>query len=233
MTDAKTAFRPSPWFVMVTALFITALLVSNIIAVKLVTIAGHTLFAAIIIFPVSYIFGDILTEVYGYRQARRVIWLGFFCNLVAVLAIWGGGLLPPAPGERQEAVSGAYQLVLGYTPRLLVASFTAYLVGEFSNAAILSRMKLLTRGRWLWTRTIGSTIVGEGLDSAVFGTLALAGVVPGAVLREVILVQWLAKVSYEVLATPLTYAIVAYLKRREGLDAYDRDVSLSPVSLLR
>ena len=151
------------------------MITSNIIAVKLISVAGFILPAAIIIFPISYIIGDILTEVYGYRQARQVIWLGFLCNLIAVIGIWLGGLLPPAPFWAGQA---AYDAILGYVPRLLVASFVAYLVGEFSNAYVLAKMKVATEGRWLWARTISSTLVGQGLDSAVFITLAFVGTIP-------------------------------------------------------
>ena len=212
----------------VTALFVTCLITANIIAVKLVVIFGHVLPAAIIIFPLSYIIGDILTEVYGYRQARAVIWLGFLCNLVAVAAIWVGGFMTPASfWGGQEA----YDSILGYTPRLLMASFAAYLVGELANSTILAKMKILTQGRWLWSRTISSTIVGQGLDSAVFITLAFAG---GEVaLVRLILTQWTAKVIYEAAATPLTYLVVGWIKRREGLDHYDYDTSFNPIAVTR
>ena len=219
----------SPRFVIISALFITALVSANIVAVKLVVITGEVLPAAIVIFPISYIMGDVLTEVYGFRRARAVIWLGFLCNLLVVGTIWVGGLLPAASFWKEN--EAAYDTILGYTPRLLVASFTAYLVGEFANSMALSRMKVATRGRWLWTRTIGSTIMGQGLDSAMFITIAFAGEVPD--LWRLVWVQWLAKVSYEILATPLTYVVVTYLKRAEGVDTYDQRVSLSPISLPR
>ncbi|OGO40725.1 MAG: transporter, partial [Chloroflexi bacterium RBG_16_57_9] len=161
--------KVSQWFVVIAAVFVTALITANIMAVKLVSVFDLVLPAAVVIFPVSYIFGDILTEVYGYRQARRVIWLGFFCNLLAVVAIWLGQMLPAASFWDAQA---AYERILGYTPRLLAASFLAYLVGEFANAFILAKMKIATQGRWLWTRTIGSTLIGQGLDSLVFITLA-------------------------------------------------------------
>jgi len=207
--------------------FVTALITANIIAVKLVLIGGKVLPAAIVIFPLSYLIGDVLTEVYGYRRARAVIWLGFLCNLLAVAAIWVGGLLPAAPFWKDNDV--AYQTILGYAPRLLVASFTAYLVGEFANSIVLARLKIATKGRWLWTRTVGSTVVGQALDSAVFITIAFAGQVPD--LWALMWVQWLAKVLYEVAATPLTYAVVTWLKRRDGVDAYDGGVSLNPFAL--
>ena len=226
--NASNQLRLTPTFMVVTALFVTCLITANIIAVKLVVIFGHVLPAAIIIFPLSYIIGDILTEVYGYRQARAVIWLGFLCNLVAVAAIWVGGFMTPASfWGGQEA----YDSILGYTPRLLMASFAAYLVGELANSTILAKMKIWTQGRWLWSRTISSTIVGQGLDSAVFITLAFAG---GEVaLVRLILTQWTAKVIYEAAATPLTYLVVGWIKRREGLDHYDYDTSFNPIAVTR
>ncbi|MBI3972936.1 MAG: queuosine precursor transporter [Chloroflexi bacterium] len=217
------------WFVVVAALFVTALVVSNIIAVKLIDVWGFVLPAAIIIFPVSYIVGDVLTEVYGYAVARRVIWLGFAANLVAVLAIAAGGALPPAAFWAPN--QAAYETILGYAPRLLVASFIAYLVGEFANSYILARLKVATGGRWLWTRTISSTLAGQGLDSLVFIMLAFGGVIPGAVLLQTVVTQWLVKSGYEVVATPITYAIVGFLKRIEGIDVFDRETDFNPVAV--
>lgn len=220
----------SQWFVIVVAVFVTCLIVANITAVKLVGIFGLVLPAGVVVFPISYIAGDVLTEVYGFRQARRVIWLGFFCNLVAVLAIWLGGVLPAAPVfDAQEA----YERILGYAPRLLVASFLAYLVGEFANSIVLARMKVATNGRWLWSRTIGSTLVGQGLDSLVFVVVAFFGTVPPAVIISAVVAQWIFKSLYEVAATPLTYLVVNRLKSAEGVDAYDRDVSLNPLPIGR
>lgn len=213
-------------FVIIVAVFITCLITANITAVKLISIAGVVLPAAIIIFPISYIFGDVLTEVYGYRQARRVIWLGFFCNLVAVLGIGLGQALPSASFWDGQA---AYERILGYTPRLLAASFLAYLVGEFANSFVLAKMKIATRGRWLWTRTIGSTLIGQGLDSLVFITLAFAGIIPVADMLSAIVAQWLAKSIYETAVTPLTYAMVNYLKRREGVDVFDDNTRFNPL----
>ncbi len=219
----------SPTFVVVTALFIAALIASNIIAVKLVVIAGQVLTAGIIIFPVSYIVGDILTEVYGFRRARTVIWLGFGSNLLVVAAIWLASMLPSA--SFWAANQPAYETILGYVPRLLAASFAAYLVGEFVNAGILSRMKILTGGKWLWSRTIGSTLVGQGLDSTVFVMIAFAGQVPD--LWHLIWVQWVAKVLYEVVATPVTYLVVNWLKNKEQIDTFDNGVILNPIGSLR
>lgn len=223
---ASNQTRYSNWFVVIAAVFVTCLITANITAVKLVGFFGLVLPAAIIIFPLSYIFGDVLTEVYGYRQARRVIWLGFFCNLIAVAAIWGGGLLPAASFWDGQA---SYERILGSTPRILAASFLAYLVGEFANSYILAKMKIATKGRWLWTRTIGSTLVGQGLDSLVFITLAFVGTIPLGGLASAIVTQWLAKSIYEAVVTPLTYGLVTFLKRKEGIDVYDHDTHFNPL----
>jgi len=220
--------RYSPYFVVLVAVFITCLITANITAVKLVDVLGLIVPAAIIIFPISYIAGDVLTEVYGYHQARLAIWLGFVCNLVTVIAIWLGQILPAASFWDGQA---AYERILGSTPRILVASFLAYLVGEFTNAFVLAKLKIATRGRWLWTRTIGSTLVGQGLDSLVFITLAFVGTIPLAGLASAILTQWLAKSAYEAAATPVTYWVVNFLKRQEGVDAYDYETDFNPLSL--
>jgi uncharacterized integral membrane protein (TIGR00697 family) len=225
------------WFPLVTAVFVTTLVISNIIAVKVVQIAGLIVPAAVILFPIAYIFGDVLTEVYGYARARQVIWTGFFCNLLAVIAIWIGGQLPPAPFwsagpfDTPEIAQQAYQAILGFTPRLLLASFVAYLLGEFLNAFVLARLKVKTAGRFLWLRTIASTLVGQGADSAVFLSIAFWGIFSPADLQRAILSQWLFKVSYEILATPVTYLAVNALKRAEGEDYYDRDTDFNPVAL--
>jgi len=222
--NGKAAY--SIWFVIIVAIFITCLITANIAAVKLIGVFGFVLPAGTIIFPMSYIFGDVLTEVYGYRQARRVIWLGFLCNFILVFALWIGQVLPPASfwdGQK------AYERILGYTPRLLVASFLAYLVGEFANSFVLAKMKIATKGRWLWTRTIGSTVVGEGLDSFVFMTLAFAGTIPMVALSIAVLTQWLVKSFYEAAVTPLTYIVVNFLKRKEGVDIFDYDTKFNPL----
>jgi uncharacterized integral membrane protein (TIGR00697 family) len=215
-------------FVVVAALFVTCLITANIIIAKQISIGGIILPAAIIIFPLSYIIGDVLTEVYGYQQARRVIWLGFLCNLVTVVAIWIAQKLPPAPVFEAQA---AYESILGSTPRFLLASFLAYLAGEFMNSFVLAKMKIITKGRWLWTRTIGSTLVGQGVDTVVVLTIAFVGVLPLSVLGIMILSHWLAKSAYEVIATPLTYVVVGYLKRKEGVDVYDYGVDFNPLSV--
>jgi hypothetical protein len=215
-------------FVGCAAVFVTCLLTANIIAAKLIVVGGLVLPAGIIIFPVSYIVADVLTEVWGYAVARRVIWLGFACNALLVAAIWVAGEIAPAPLWKGQA---AYTEILGQTPRILAASFVAYLVGEFANAFVMAKLKIATAGRWLWVRTIGSTIVGEGLDTLVFVGLAFGGIVPPPVLLGMMAGQWTGKVAYEAAATPLTYAAVGWLKARERLDVYDRTTDFSPIRL--
>jgi len=223
------------WLPLIAAVFVTSLIIANIIAVKLVSIGPLVLAASILIFPVSYIFGDILTEVYGYARARRVIWIGFGCNLLAVIVLWLSIELPPAPFwklpslDSPQASQQAYQAIFGFTPRILAASFIAYLIGEFLNSFVLAKMKIATGGRHLWLRTIGSTVVGQFADSAVFIFLAFAGMIPSGALGELVVTQWLTKSAYEALVTPLTYGAVNYLKRVEREDHYDRETNFNPL----
>src|SRR5919108_4295980 len=170
-------------FISCAALFVTCLLTANTMATKLIMVGGVVLTAGIVIFPVSYVVGDVLTEVWGYGVARRVIWLGFACNALMVAALWLGGELPAAPFWKGQE---AYETIFGHTPRVLLASFVAYLVGEFANAFVLAKLKIATNGRWLWMRTIGSTLVGQGLDSLVFISLAFWGTIPLAGLLTAI-----------------------------------------------
>ena len=232
--------RFSGAFVVVAALFVTVLLVSNIIAVKLIHVGtlpfqflgSDLLFlpAAMIVFPVSYIIGDVLTEVYGFKLARGVIWLGFVCNALGALFIWLAGLIP---AEIFWANQEAYDAILGQARWVLLGSFAAYLVGEFSNSMVLAWLKNVTEGRFLWLRTVSSTVVGQGFDSFVFIFIAfgIGGDLPADQLFRIVLIQWIAKIAYEALATPLTYLVVGYLKRREQLDVYDSPGSLNPLSV--
>jgi uncharacterized integral membrane protein (TIGR00697 family) len=227
--------KSNRFYPLVTAVFVTALVVSNIVAVKQIQIGPFKLTAALLIFSISYIFGDVLTEVYGYAKARRVIWIGFGCNLLAVAAFVTAGLLPPSstwvlPGfASPQASQTAYDAILGYTPLILLASFAAYLVGEFLNSFVLAKMKIWTGGKWLWTRTIGSTLVAQVADTGIFvGTLALGGLVARGDVLPIILGEWLSKVSYETLATPITYRIINWLKRAEDEDYYDRGTDFAP-----
>jgi uncharacterized integral membrane protein (TIGR00697 family) len=201
------------------------LITANIIAVKLILLFGFLVPAGIIVFPLSYLFGDVLTEVYGYAATRRVIWLGFACNLLTIIAIFIGEIAPAAPFWHDQQ---AYNTILGFTPRLLLASFVAYLVGEFINSFVLAKLKIATKGRWLWTRTIGSTLVGEGFDTLIFVTVAFWGTIPPQLILTAILTQWIFKVTYEIIATPLTYTVVSFLKHQEGKDVYDYQTNFNP-----
>jgi uncharacterized integral membrane protein (TIGR00697 family) len=213
---------------LITVSFVAVLLISNVASSKIMLLGPFTFDGGTILFPLSYIFGDILTEVYGYRASRRVIWLGFASAFLMSAIFMLVGKLPPAPGwENQEA----YDKILGLTPRIVAASLIAYFAGEFSNSFTLAKMKIATRGRWLWTRTIGSTIVGEGVDTALFCNIAFLGVLPTGLLWSVVLSNYVFKCGFEAVATPLTYAVVGFLKRSEHEDYYDRDTDFNPFLL--
>ena len=227
-------------FVIIAVLFVTVLITSNIIAVKAITILPIQWFgspemvlpASIIIFPISYIVGDVLTEVYGFRIARGVIWLGFGANLLVVIALWVTGIIPGAFfwGESDQ---GSYGRILGQVPGILIASFIAYLIGEFSNSTVLALLKYKMQGRLLFVRTIGSTIVGQGLDSFIFIFIAF-GVFSdwsSTALLGAALAQWVIKILYEGAATPLTYLVVNYMKRKEEMDVIDVPRSLNPLGI--
>lgn len=223
------------WLPAITAVFVASLLVSNVIAVKLIVIGPFYLPAAVLIFPISYIFGDILTEVYGYAQARKVIWIGFACNFLAVLVFFLSVKLSPAPFwkigafESPEASQQAYRAIFYSTPRILVASFLAYLAGELLNSFVLAKMKVAMEGRYLWMRTITSTVFGQLVDSGVFILLAFYGSVPLPALTKIVFGQWLIKSVYEALVTPFTYLAVNFLKRVEREDFYDRVTDFNPL----
>jgi uncharacterized integral membrane protein (TIGR00697 family) len=214
------------------AAFVTVLICSNLIGpAKIVQIDGWPAFGAgVLFFPISYVFGDVLTEVYGYSRARRVIWAGFaglaFASLMAAVVV----ALPPASFWENQ---NAYEIAFGQAPRIAAASMLAYFCGEFVNSFVLAKMKILTAGRWLWTRTIGSTIVGEAVDSALFYPLAFynSGIIPNDKLPAIMLAQFVLKVAVEVLFTPVTYKIVGALKRAEQEDYYDRNTNFTPFSL--
>ena len=227
------AGRPLRWFDFVMAAFVTILLLSNVIgagkvaAVRLPIVGVWPFGAGILFFPVGYVLGDVLTEVYGYARARRCIWAGFAALLFMAFMSFVVVALPPAQGWGGQA---AYEAVFGQVPRIVFASIAAFWAGEFANSYVLARMKVLTRGRWLWTRTIGSTVIGEGVDSLLFYPLAFWGA-PGwtpALVGKVLVTQWVLKVGWEVLLTPVTYAAVGFLKRHEGVDVFDEGTDFSP-----
>ncbi len=219
---------PAPRFLfLITALFTGTLIVSNIVAVKISDFRGYYLDSGNIVFPISYILGDVLTEVYGFKTARRVIWSAFFANVLAVGAIVIAGQLQPAPFWEGQA---SYEAILGQTWRIVAASFVAFLAGGFANSIVLSRMKVLTNGRWLWMRTIGSTLIGEGIDTVLFVTIAFTATgIPD--LHVLMWQTWVFKCGFETVATPFTYIVVNLLKKAEGIDAYDRGVNVNPVAV--
>jgi uncharacterized integral membrane protein (TIGR00697 family) len=213
------------YFDLITGLFVAVLLISNIASSKIVQIWKFTFDGGTILFPLSYIFGDILTEVYGYRKSRRVIWIGFFCAFLMSLTLGLVGLIKPASGwEFQEA----YMRILGQTPRIVAASLIAYFAGEFSNSFVLAKMKIVTKGKWLFTRTIGSTIIGEGVDTIIFVVIAFLGVYANSLVLLIIISNYIFKVSLEIIFTPLTYKIVGFLKRAEKVDWFDYKTNFNP-----
>lgn len=212
----------------ISVFFVSVLLISNVASTKIVDFGWFTFDGGTLLFPLSYIFGDILTEVYGYKQSRRVIWLGFFSAFAMSAIFIIVGKLPSAPGWNNQA---AYDAILGLTPRLVIASLIAYSCGEFSNSYVLAKMKIWTKGKWLWTRTIGSTIVGEFIDSIIFITIAFFGILPNSLLVTLIISNYIFKTSIEVIFTPLTYKVVGFLKRKEQEDYYDTDTNFNPFSI--
>jgi uncharacterized integral membrane protein (TIGR00697 family) len=205
--------------------FVVVLLISNLVGQKITAIGPMRFSAAQVFFPITYIFGDVFTEVYGYGASRRAIWIGFGASALlaamGLLAVW----LPPAPGWPNQS---AFAVVFGFVPRMIAASLAAFWCGEFANSYVLAKMKLLTGGRHLWSRTIGSTLVGQAVDTLVVMVLAFGGTVTPALIANVIVSSYLVKVAYEAAATPLTYVVVNFLKRKEGVDAFDRGISFSP-----
>lgn len=224
------AFR---YYDFVMAAFVALLLLSNVIGAGKVAVVHLPVFgdwpfgAGILFFPVSYVIGDVLTEVYGYARARRVIWAGFAAVVFMAFMAYVVVALPPAPSWTNQA---AYETIFGQVPRIVFASVCAFWAGEFVNSYVMARMKLWTEGRHLWTRTIGSTVVGEGVDSLIFYPLAFLGAEgwTPALVVTVLFTQWALKVGWEVLLTPVTYAVVGWLKRAEGVDVFDRGTNFSP-----
>lgn len=231
--SAALGARNFRYYDMAMAAFVAILLLSNIIGaskpatIDLPGVGPWTFGAGVLFFPVSYILGDVLTEVYGYARARRVIWTGFSALIFMAFMSAVVVALPPADGWPGQP---AYEFVFGNSWRIVLASITAFWVGEFANSFVLARMKSLTAGKHLWMRTIGSTVVGQGLDSLIFYPLAFYGLAgwPIEQLWQVILSQFLIKTAWEALLTPVTYAVVGFLKRREGVDVFDAHTDFSP-----
>lgn len=215
------------YFTAIAVFFVAVLLVSNIASTKIVDFGWLTFDGGTLLFPLSYIFGDILTEVYGYKRSRKVIWLGFFSALMMSLVLYVVGQLPPAPEWGNQE---AYNAILGATPRIVLASLIAYTCGSFSNSVILAKLKVKTKGKYLWVRTISSTLVGELVDSTLFILIAFLGVLPPGLLVTLIISNYLFKTFVEVAFTPLTYKAVRFLKREEAEDVYDTDTNFNPLS---
>lgn len=208
--------------------FVAVLLISNVASTKIVDFGWFAFDGGTLLFPLSYIFGDILTEVYGYKKARGVIWLGFFCALLMSIVFIVVGQLPASPDWGNQA---AYDAILGLTPRIVLASLVAYLAGSFSNSFTLAKLKIFTKGKMLWTRTIGSTIIGEFVDSTIFILIAFWGVLPGTLLVTLIVSNYIFKTVIEILFTPATYRAVKILKKSEDYDHYDKGTNFNPFAV--
>jgi uncharacterized integral membrane protein (TIGR00697 family) len=220
--------RQFRYFDILVALFVAVLLISNIASTKILTLWKFTFDGGTLLFPLSYIFGDILTEVYGYKRSRRIIWLGFISALLMSLVFYIVQILPAATDWPNQQ---AFEQILGFLPRIVIASLLAYFAGEFTNSVTLSRLKIITAGRYLWMRTIGSTLLGQGIDTLIFCLVAFYGVLPGNILWAVIVSNYIFKCSIEILFTPLTYGIVGFLKKKENLDTFDHGVRYNPFDL--
>ncbi|KAA3636249.1 MAG: VUT family protein [Calditrichaeota bacterium] len=221
--------RQYKYYDLIMAIFVTVLLCSNLIGpAKIWSFKGFSFGAGILFFPISYLFGDILTEVYGYARARKVVWAGFGALVFASIMSWVVLALPPADGWNGQA---AHEAVFGTTPRIVFASITAYWIGEFSNSYILAKMKIWTKGKWLFTRTIGSTIVGTFIDSLIFYPVAFYGIWTNEQVITVLFGNYFLKVLWETIATPVTYKIINFLKQKEHIDYYDHKTNFTPFSL--
>ncbi len=225
LSEAAPRFR---YYDLILAIFASILLISNLGAVKLVAFGPIISDGGAVLFPLAYIFGDILTEVYGYRYARRAIWTGFFVMLLAVVALTIVRFLPAAPGWDGQ---NAFETTLGFFPRIVIASLVAYVVGEFLNSFVLAKLKVKTAGKQMWLRLVGSTIVGEFFDTLVFGLIAFGGILTGQDMLVYLAIGWGFKVTVEVLFLPVTYRIIGALKRREQIDYYDKQTDFTPFSI--
>lgn len=216
------------YFPILSGLFVALLMISQVTAIKPVDFGRLTVTGADVIFPLVYLMGDVLTEVYGFARSRIVIWTGLFANLMLSAALWFVGMMPPERGWLEQGGQAAWEMLLGLAPRIAVASLAAYLVGEFVNSYVLSRLKVAMRGRFLWVRTIGSSLIGQGVDTLIFFPIAYAGEWPWALILEIMAVAYVVKVGVEATMTPVTYAVVTFLKRKTGVDVYDYDTDFNP-----
>jgi|SRR4051812_8052983 uncharacterized integral membrane protein (TIGR00697 family) len=234
LTNKDTALASFRFYDLLVHIFVVVLLISNLVAPKLTQLGIFHLFGRVfpvevsgaqLLFPITYIFGDIFTEVYGYAGSRRAIWVGFFSSLILAIMAKITVLMPPAPGWHDQA---AFATVFNMVPRFVAASLIAFWAGEFANSYILAKMKIWTGGKYLWTRTVGSTVVGQAVDTTLVMIIAFGGTVSWGTILTLIYSGYFAKVIYEVVATPLTYLVVNSLKRAEGVDVYDTQTNFSP-----
>lgn len=223
--EDKFQGREPKYYDLFATFFIAILIISEITSTKLIHIGPFRTAGAIILFPIAYIFSDILTEVYGYARARRVMWMGFGALILMSLVLIAVGYLPAAPIWHNQA---AYDVILGFVPRISLASIIAYWAGGFANDFTLAKMKLATKGKFLWTRTIGSTVIGQAVDSFLFIGIAYYGRIPVSVILQIALTQYCLKVAYETVATPITYFVVNKLKKKEAIDVYDYNTNFNP-----
>lgn len=215
------------YFPILSGLFVALLMISQVTAVKPVQL-GIVFTGADLIFPLAYLLGDVLTEVYGFARSRLVIWTGLAANVLLSAVVWLVGVLPGEPGWVADGGQEAWEMLLGLAPRIAIASLLAYVVGEFLNSYVLARLKVATQGKHLWLRTIGSSLVGQGVDTLIFFPIAYAGEWPWSLILRIMAVAYVMKVSVEVFFTPLTYAVVTFLKRRTGIDVFDRNTRFNP-----
>ena len=223
--DDKFQGREPKYYDLFTGLFVAVLLISEVTSTKLISFWHIQTAGAIILFPISYIFSDVLTEVYGYARARRVLWIGFGAVILQALILTAVEFMPAAPSWHNQA---AYSTILGFVPRISLASVLAYWAGGFVNDFVLAKVKVATKGKYLWVRTIGSTLAGQLVDSFLFIGIAFYGIIPNAIIIQIAFTQYLLKVAYETVATPLTYFVVNKLKKSEGIDVYDYNTNFSP-----
>jgi uncharacterized integral membrane protein (TIGR00697 family) len=234
LPPAAHTHRAAPryrYFDLIVGVFVTALITSNLVSAKVAEVGGHKIGCGIFVFPISYIFGDVLTEVYGYARSRRVIWIGFLSAALASLVFYVADVMPPAHDWPHQS---AFHTILGQLPRVVSASLVAYVIGEFANSFVLAKLKVATGGKHLWVRTIGSTVVGQLIDSAVFYPLAFYGGADGwplSLVVEVAINNYLIKCAVEALFTPLTYVVVGRLKRAENEDVFDVETDFNPLHL--
>ncbi len=224
----QTETKTGKYLAIITGIFVAVLIISNIASTKIVQIGFLIFDAGTLLFPLSYIFGDILTEVYGYKQTRKVIWTGLFSIILMSVVFAIVGLLP---SEANWGNQGAYDVILGIVPRIVIASVIAYFAGEFSNSYIMAKMKIMQKGKELWKRTIGSTLIGEGIDTLIFAFIAFWGTMPTEIFIALIVSNYIFKTAVEILFTPITYAITGFLKKAEGIDEYDYKTDFSPFKL--